>query len=298
MLRAAIENETMARRPVRGRRHRATGKVAIAIAIALIAMLASCIGGLAVAANDLYRAQTAVTGQGEANRLTGFAICLEDVLIKVSGALSLAGDDRLDAFKPHAADFVSAYTYHDQMSGKPKRDEQGTRDRPYDLIVEFDSMKIDDVLKTLGLAPWLAPRPLLVVWVAMEQGARQYIVTTDAKQSDLQREALGLAADKRGMRIALPDVAALAKSGIDAAGLLSLPTATLASVAAGQGGEVALVGHLSWVDQELGWATEWRMDWQGRSHRWRSRKTTFDEAFRRGIGGAAQILSGNGDPRG
>jgi len=33
-----------------------------------------------------------VTGQGEANRIIGFAACLEDVLIKVSGAHKLAGD--------------------------------------------------------------------------------------------------------------------------------------------------------------------------------------------------------------
>jgi hypothetical protein len=94
----------------------------------------------------------------------------------------------------------------------------------------------------------------------------------------------------------LPSVAALAKSGINGAELKTVPTSTLASVAAGQGGEVALVGRLVWDDQELGWATEWRMEWQGQPHRWQLRGITFDEAFRRGIGGAAQILSGNGDP--
>ena len=43
-----------------------------------------------VAANDLYRTRSIVTGQGEENRLVGFAACLEDVLIKVSGAIRLA----------------------------------------------------------------------------------------------------------------------------------------------------------------------------------------------------------------
>ena len=54
--------------------------------------LSCCYVALAATADDLYRAQTIVTGQGETNRLVGFAICLEDVLIKVSGALKLAGD--------------------------------------------------------------------------------------------------------------------------------------------------------------------------------------------------------------
>ena len=69
-------------------------------------------------------------------------------------------------------------------------------------------------------------------------------------------------------------------------------------VAAEQGGEVVLVGRLVWDDRELGWTTQWRMDWGDRTHSWQVRGVTFDEAFRRGIGGAAQILSGNGDPDG
>jgi hypothetical protein len=250
----------------------------------------------AAAAAELYRAQTIVTGQGEANRVVGFAVCLEDVLIKVSGALKLAGDPRLATYKSRAGDFVSAYSYHDQMSGTPTRDEQGTRDRPYDLIVDFDEQKIDEILKEIGLKPWLAQRPSLGVFVEMVQGARKYIVTADARQSDLQRESLFAAAGKRGMSIVLPDVAALAKAGIDDAALAAMPVSTLASRATLPGADIALVGRLVWVDAELGWATEWQMNWQGREHRWQMRGITFDEAFRRGIGGAAQILSDNGDP--
>ena len=96
---------------------------------------------MAAAGSDLYRAQTIVTGQGEANRIIGFASCLEDVLIKVSGAQKLAGDRRLEAYKSNAKSFVRAFGYHDQMSGKPIRDEQGTRDRPYDLTVDFEEGK-------------------------------------------------------------------------------------------------------------------------------------------------------------
>lgn len=235
----------------------------------------------ATAADDLYRAQTTVTGQGEANRLTGFAACLEDVLVKVSGALKLAGDPQLTPAKSRAGDFVTAHSYHDQMSGTPTRDEQGTRDRPYDLTVDFDKTKIDGLLGTLGVKPWLSHRPLLSVFVTMDYGARKYVVTSDAGQSLAPREALRAAAARRGMAIVLPDEAALAKSGIDNAG---------------QGGEVALVGRLVWDDKALGWTTEWRMQWQGRPRRWKFRSVTFDDAFRRAIGGAAQILSGNGDP--
>ncbi len=281
------------------RRRRAAGAFVTAVLIGLSLALAatSRAGTMAAAAENLYRAQTIVTGQGEANRIIGFAACLQDVLIKVSGAQKLAGDPRLTTYKKYASDYVKAFNYHDQMSGTPIRDEQGTRDRPYDLIVDFDEKKIDHLLGALGLTPWVVNRPVLAVFVEMEQGARSEIVTSDARQSDLQRDALLAAAAKRGMSIVLPATEVLEKSAITAAALSKTPSEKLASAAAGQGGEVVLVGHLVWNDRELGWATEWRMDWQGHAHRWHFRGVTFDEAFRRGLGGAAQVLSGNGEPR-
>jgi hypothetical protein len=265
------------------------------VRIFLAAALTWCAGTMAAAGADLYRAKVTVTGQGEANRIIGFAACLEDVLIKASGAQKLSGDRRLTAYKSKAKDFVRTFSYRDQFAGKPIRDEQGTRDRPYDLTVEFEESRIDDILKVLGLKPWLSHRPRLAVFVEMEQGPRNYIVTADGARSDLQRDAMLAAADRRGMGIVLPSTAALAKSNVSGAELRTAPFPALAPVAAELAGEVVLVGRLVWDDRELGWATQWQMDWRGRTHRWQVRGVTFDEAFRRGIGGAAQILSGNGD---
>jgi uncharacterized protein len=272
------------------------GVVRAIIRVSVAVALTCCSGAMAAAADDLYRAQTIVTGQGEANRIVGFAAALEDVLIKVSGAGKLAGDRRLAAYKSNAKNLVKAFSYHDQMSGTPTRDEQGTRDRPYDLFVDFEQSKIDDLLTTLSLKPWHSHRPVIAAFVEMQLGRKDYMITSDGDQSALQRESLLAAAAKRGMDVVLPSAAALANAGIARAKPATTTSRALGPVVAGQGGEVALVGRLVWDDRELGWATQWRIDWHGRTHRWQVRGTNFDEAFRRGIGGAAQILSGNGDP--
>ena len=141
------------------------------VRIFLAALLTWCAGTMAAAGADLYRTKVTVTGQGEANRMTGFAAGLEDVLIKSSGAQNLSGDRRLAAYKAKAKDYVRSFSYRDQFFGKPIRDEQGTRDRPFDLTVEFEEGRIDDLLKALGLKPWLSDRPRLAVFVEMEQGA-------------------------------------------------------------------------------------------------------------------------------
>jgi hypothetical protein len=84
----------------------------------LAAALTWCAGATAATGTDLYRTKVTVTGQGEANRIVGFAACLEDVLIKASGAQKLSGDRRLATYKSKAKDLVTSFSYRDQFSGK------------------------------------------------------------------------------------------------------------------------------------------------------------------------------------
>ena len=248
-------------------------------------------------ADDLYRAQTIVTGTGEPNRLEALGPLLEEVLIKVSGVQKLAGDAQLAPFKAKARDDVGAYSYHDQMSGIPIHDEQGTRDRPYDLTVDFDPARIADVLKSLGLKPWDAHRPVIAVFAGIQQGTNSFVVAADGDRGTDQRDSLVSTASKRGVPIVLPATNNLTKAGIDAAKLAKAEPSSLASVVAGKSSEAMLIGQLAWNDRKLDWSAQWRIYWRGKTHGWQLRAPTYDEAFRRGIGGVAQLMSGNGEPK-
>jgi hypothetical protein len=267
-------------------------KACLAIALAWIVGI-----GVARAADELYRTQAVVTGTGEANRIEALGPCLEDVLIKVSGVQKLAGDRRLAPYKAKARDYLASYSYHDQMSGIPIHDEQGTRDRPYDLTVDFDAGKIADLLKQLGVKPWLGHRPMIAVFAGLRQGGNSYIIAADGDRGTDQRDSLMTTAAKRGVEIVLPASGDLAKSAIDADKLGKAAPATLANSIGGKSSEAVLIGELAWNDKKLDWSAEWRMDWDGKPHRWRLSASTYDEAFRRGIGGVAQMLSGNGEPK-
>ena len=52
-----------------------------------------------------------------------------------------------------------------------------------------------------------------------------------------------------------------------------------------------LTGRLVWDEQALHWNAEWRLEGKGELQQWRSSAVTYDEAFRQGLGGAAQIMS-------
>ena len=244
---------------------------------------------------ELYRGQTIVTGQGEANRRVGLASCLDDVVVKLSGLLRLAGDRRLAVHKANAASLVSDYGYRDEKGGKPKNDEQGTRDRSFVLTADFDEARVNAILASLGVKPWLSPRPVLGVFVQMDLGARQFLVDGESAEAGLHRQALVAAAAKRGMPIVLPAAAALAGVTTDDLAFSKTAHPKLAAVAAASGGDAVLIARLIWDDRALRWNTRWQLEWQGHMHRWQLAAVTFDEAFRLGIGGAAQAIVGQRD---
>jgi hypothetical protein len=266
------------------------------IASILVTALFCVAAAGARAADELYEAQAIVTGQREPERLRALPDCLEDVLVKVSGDPRLIGDRRLVPLKASAADLVAAFRYHDRMAGIPVHDEQGTRDRPYDLIVSFDAAKIDAALRSLGLEPWTGPRPRLAMFVGAQNGPVPYVLTSDGERGLEQKLSLQAAAYKRGMSIVLPTARMLAAADVRFDRLAAIDLQRWQALAKDAGGDAALVGTLYWIAQEFGWRADWRLVSHG-DHRWQIRGVSFDAAFRNVMEGSAQILSGHGEPK-
>lgn len=234
--------------------------------------------------SDLYRVTVFVTGQGEETRGPALEKALVAVLVKVAGDPRLAASPAAAALAPEAAGAVSGLAYRDRMEGIPVHDEQGSRDRPYDLTVDFDPAAIDALLARMGAAPWPAPRPELLAVVKVENGATRFFLAADGREGRDMREAMDAAAAKYGMPVVLPTRAELARAG-DAAALLAAVDA-----------DAAVAGTLDWDDAALGWTVDWTMTADGMDHRWTAEAVSFDAAFSVAIGGAAQILSGHGAP--
>ncbi len=262
---------------------------------ATVALLLAGAARAAADIGDLYEAQTIVTGEREETRIPGFAECLEYVLVKVSGDPRLIGDPRVAALEGQAGALVREFRYHDRMAGIPHHDEQGTRDRPYDLTVSFERTKIDAALRSLGREPWIASRPRLVVFLGMRNLTTAFMVAGDGDRG-LEREALAAAAARLGIPMMLPNQAALVEAGISFDTLPTADPSRLAALAEASGGELALAGRMAWSDEALGWIADWRLSAAGKTYQFRARSVTYDDGFRKALGGAVQILSGNGLP--
>jgi hypothetical protein len=219
-----------------------------------------------------YEARTIVTGTDLRSRPAGMAACLADVLVKVSGDPTVADDRRLPALLAQAATYAADFDYRDRMSGISHHDEQGSSDRPYDLTVRFDPARIDAALRALGRAPWSDPRPTLLLRVHVSDAPGTFDLTDAAPRGAGMRAAIRDSAEKYGMPVALPGAGPPADA-------------------------VPLPGTLTLRQAALGWVVSWHLDWQGRGYDWGVSGVDFDEAFRDGIRGAMQVLSGHGAPQ-
>ena len=244
----------------------------------------------------LYRGRTIVTGRRAETRIPGMVRALRQVLVRVSGDPRLATSSGLDSFlaEPEAA--VVDYTYRDLYAFRPIRDEQGTRDRPYEMTVRYDPQKIDAMLAALGSRPWLAPRPRLVVFLAVHHIGSEFMLASRSDQGELMRASFVDAAWSAALDVEIASPEAMAAAGLTPANTRAAGAAALRPVVDGSARQLPLVGTLDWSKELLAWKAAWRLAVDGGEQRWGLSGVNFDAAFRNGVGGAAQILSGNGTP--
>lgn len=254
-----------------------------------------------VAVEDIYTAQAVVTGKDERNRPLGFRLCFEDVLVKASGDATILGARGVPGLAAKAGDYIDSFSYFDRLSGRAIHDEQGSYDRPHFLTCHFNPAKIDNVLASLGRKTWKGKRPALTLIVTV-QGLQQRGVARDgvlAADGDFHpdmREALGNAATRYGMKVALPAAEPLRAAGITPQTPAKTLRAKAERLSALAGGDLPLVGTLTWSDKAHGWIATWHIAAHGRDFTWSARGVNYDEAFRVAMRGAMRALSGNGAP--
>ncbi|SNY93145.1 hypothetical protein SAMN04515647_3427 [Cohaesibacter sp. ES.047] len=254
----------------------------------LFPVLLLCHPGIPAASEDadLYRATTFVTGEREETRIPSIQDTFRQVLVKVSGTSSLLKVSNLEDEIDKAGDYVAGYSYRDRMEGIPHHDEQGSRDRPFDLTVHFDPEKIDAIISKFGFHKWQLPRPRILSLVKVEFKGSGFFLANDTDKGIGQREALMAEADKLGLEVALPDIAKLEEVKME-----NLSSTTLNEFAEYLGGDIALRGVLTWDDSYLHWKSRWQMRVAGQDNQWEGTEETFDSSFRAALGTVAEILS-------
>jgi hypothetical protein len=256
-------------------RHRGFSGLALCVLLGVFAA-----GARAEDAGALYQSDAIVTGTDMRQRPWGFARCLRDVLVKVSGDPRLRDDPRVVALAGHADRFVAGFDYVDLMAHLKRNDDQGSYDRPHRLTVRFDPMKIDALVAELGDTPWRGERPV-VVPILTVSGPRPppYALTAETPRGADQREAFANAASEFGIEVRVPSEAEIAELRREGE----------------KPGEAIVIGTLEWRETLPGWVGKWHTRWHGVAHDWGIKGVNYDAAFRDIVRGVVVLASGRGE---
>jgi hypothetical protein len=237
--------------------------------------------------DDLYRAETIVTGTGEAERLRGFRVGAEEAVIKLTGNARLAGRPSIRPILDQAAGMVAEHSYEDRMKGIPIHDEQGTRDRPHYLRIRFDKAKFDAALRKAGLKLWQGERPLLAIWLGVRDARGRYVLASDGPEGYGQREVLKDASKRRGVPILLP---AQGQSSVTYDSVQNRRWHLLEAEGRKLGAQGILAGLLEF-DGNVAWNTRWVLLAPQAKARWSMKGVSFDTALKGAIERTAATLS-------
>ncbi|MGI9308192.1 MAG: DUF2066 domain-containing protein [Gammaproteobacteria bacterium] len=157
------------------------------------------VGASAARVDDLYTAIVPVSPRAGNSLKGAFDRALGEVLIKVTGVPGIASDISRAGAMPDASSLVQQYS----------------RLPDNQVSVSFDPRAIRDALDVAGLPVWNSDRPLVAVWLAVDDGRGQRIILADGSgevvdKGDSENDAaaaitaLELSGEARGLPLVLP----------------------------------------------------------------------------------------------
>ena len=237
-----------------------------------------------------YQATAIVTGTDLRQRPFGFAACLMQVLLKLTGQPRIRDSPAVKALTDHADTLVESFAYVDPRAAVLHHDDQGTYDRSQELTVRFKPSEVDAAVGALGLTIWRGPRPLItpIILVRTRDPDAFLLSLETPRGADMRASMVRVAADY-GVGIHFPTTGELAEWGVDTIGSPS-PLGTAEKP------QVRVTGTLSFNVIEGGWTGSWWTDFGGNQHHWEIHRASYDQAFENMASGVVELAADTGSP--
>jgi hypothetical protein len=248
----------------------------------LLSLLLASMPLQAARVDDLFQAEVDAAGRGNAARQAALRDALRVVLVRVTGSTRTLGDGAARALLRKPGRFVEQYRFREI----PANDGS---DKQLRLWVQFDGVALAREVRAAGLPYWGNERPDLLLWLAIDDRGRRYLVS--GAEGSEGADAVTHAASERGLPVTLPlmdledqrevqftDVWGGFLDGLEAASRRYRP-------------QVILTGRLDHSGAGGGWRGTWHLLAAGSRQTWDLRGDSMDAAVQRGIGEAAERLA-------
>lgn len=235
---------------------------------------------------DLYEAEVPVADQQEPARQQAIRAGLTEVLVRASGYSGIAQDPALADLLDNAPRYLQQYRY--RAAAAVPSPTPGQTATPWVLWMSFDATTLQQLLRARGKPVWGKARPLLLVWLAVEDGAGRRLVT--AAESGMERQALEAAARRRGVPLRLPLLDLEDRSRVSLGDVWGGFHDAVTIASARYQPQAVLIGRL-YRDGREGWRGRWTLRVGDEVMNWDSAAGDAASALALGVDGSADTLS-------
>ncbi len=223
------------------------------IAVLLLAVWAEVVYAMKI--QSIYEAEVPVSSQDERQRAQAIQQAFTQTLNKMSGGGAVLQNPAIQAAMAEAKNKVEEFSY--APSGLP-----GT---PFLLKVKFDPKAMKSLLRQAKEPIWDENRPLILVWLAVENAAHTFEVL-DSQSTNEFALVLKKTALQRGLPILLPmmDIAEL--NGVSTADIRAKSLPPLQKASERYHADGTLVGSIEVKDKLF--AGHWRLTLGGNHWDW------------------------------
>ena len=142
---------------------------------------------------DLYKVEVLVQNQSHSERIKGMRVAIKEVLVRVSGSKAVVDNPLLFSAIASASRYVESYRYDQRQ--------QGTEILDF-LLVNFSEKALQKLLVEKQLPVWSKQRPDVLLWLAVEEPSRSYILKDSSV--NIVNQAINNAVMSRGLPLLRP----------------------------------------------------------------------------------------------
>lgn len=236
----------------------------------------------AVQVAHLYSASVPIISQSEQARSQAIQQAFQQVLIKVSGNASILRTDAVVKHLKEANNYLQAYTFQSIPSGNQTQ---------LFLTSTFNEKAIDDLLTQGDQSIWGINRPLVLIWLVINQGQNETQIDNPVASDNHNPivQSLEQQANNIGLPIMFPilditDIQALSGADVWQANLSKIMQAS-----SRYGANAILLGRVS--QSALGWQGNWLLLNNGKESTWTSQGKALNPVLGMGISLSAEVLA-------
>jgi len=231
------------------------------------------------ATQDLFDAEVVVPNQTSGVRTRATSAALEEVLVRVAGkdAVLETAPAKQMLKKPDA--LVQQYRYLYEPGSEPPI---------LKLWLRFDGDAIRNSLQQQGQSYWGSERPDTLVWLAVEDRGKRYVVSAD-DGSDVQQQ-IARAAKQRGLPVVFPLMDLEDQSQVRFSDIWGGFFENVMAASRRYNPQAVLIGRLN-RSPSGGWSSRWHLEVAGKPAAWSGSHQQLDRLSQQGIDDTADRLA-------